>query len=96
MDPLGIEFSGKLGNLVYYVTSELGVRVQKKRAYVVPVQPGSPAQLPCWTKFALAVLTWQGLTAVEKLSFRKESMRKGRQLPGYNYYISQYMLDKLP
>jgi hypothetical protein len=86
---------GKLGNLVYYYSSQSGTELHLSRAYCIPVQPGTPGQLANWSKFSTAVANWQAFTPVQKEYYEQLSRAAGVNLPGYNYYISLFMLGKI-
>lgn len=59
------------------------------RAYVIPIDPKTPAQLARRATFAAAVAAWHGLSPAQKASYARRG--KSRNLPGYNLFISAYL-----
>jgi len=50
---------------------------------------------PYQPKFADAVAAWQNLSAAEKKWYHSRAAALGLQLPGYNYFLSLYLRDKI-
>lgn len=90
-----LKISGKLGSLVYYESKQHGFLQKLTRTYFLPNQPGSQSQLSNWSRFACAVCSWQQLSADQKKYYSELSMARGRQLPGYNFFISEYMRGRI-
>lgn len=81
-----LKIAGKIGNKVYYnVRGE-----QRVRAYAIPVQPGTPAQLANWDKFKFAVAFWQLLPGIVKEQFNRRAKRL--QMSGFNLHMREMML----
>ena len=59
------------------------------RAYVIPNDPKTSAQLACRAKFASAVANWTTLSTADK-SYWSERGR-ARNLSGWNEFISEFM-----
>lgn len=87
MDPreTSLESSGKLGNKVYYYIN--GEKFS--RAYFIPVQPGTPAQLAWWLVFRNGVTAWQSLTAVQKETWNKKAKR--HHFSGFNLFMRDHL-----
>lgn len=78
-----IKTVGKLGSRVYYYRD--GELVS--RLYVIPVQPGTPAQLAWWLQFRNAVTAWHALTPAARTIWNKKAVPY--RMSGYNLYISR-------
>ncbi len=50
---------------------------------------------PYQPKFRDAVRAWQALSPSEKRFYNSQASKLGLQLPGYNYFLSLYLRDKL-
>jgi len=85
---------------MYY--SRIGWCYQRKRTWhgiiysamkpPISAQPKTPAQEANKAKFALAVLSWQGMNQTTKDYYHK--LRYPVHASGYNRFIHYYMLDK--
>lgn len=80
---------GKLGDRVYYYRE--GVLIY--RTYVIPVQPGTPAQLAWWAVFRAAVTAWHALTGPVQGAWNKKAIPY--RMSGYNLYISRTLKGTL-
>ena len=78
---------GKLGDRVYSYHN--GVFVS--RPYYIPVQPGTPAQVARWEKFAAGVVAWQALTPEEKKVWRHKADQFNYE--GFNRFMHYYLLS---
>lgn len=81
--------SGKLADRVYYTRD----KVLRDRAYVIPVQPGTPIQLARWALFRAGVRYWQGLNQTEKDDLDKDAYRL--QYTGFNLFMSRWMRGEI-
>lgn len=81
-DNINVRITGKLDQVVYYyIDGE-----HRKRAYFIPVQPGTPAQVAWWNRFKYWVQQWQALTPAQKDTWNEKAKRK--KMSGFNYYMS--------
>lgn len=76
---------GKLGNVVYYFWKN----EYRSRAYIKPIQPGTPAQLARWNKFASGVTTWQSFTGIVKNVYNTRA--KPLKMSGFNLFMREHM-----
>lgn len=83
-----IRVIGKLGTRVLYYKRDGSYH---DRAYVKPVQPGTPAQVTWWNKFATGVTAWQGLSQGQKDSWNLKAVPF--HMTGFNYYMRKYLLS---
>ena len=90
LNPLFTELNGRIGNAVFYKSRSK----QCVRTYVVPRNPDTFAQRITRKAFAVAVKSWQALTADEKYVFTRKA--RNTCMSGYNLFISQYMTEKIP
>lgn len=70
------------------VDSKQGKVVCRKR-HMWPLNPQTEKQQEVRSKFALAVSAWQNLTNQEKSVYN--TLGEQKSLPGYNYFISEYL-----
>jgi len=88
-----VTFRSRRGN--GYYGSILGHIYQDKYKYA----PGDPTASNCpeaaKTCFANAVASWAALSEAEKKIWTRDGSRR-RNLPGRNYYISEYMKENYP
>lgn len=73
-----------LGNVAGIANDDLQLR-----AYVIPTDPQTPAQLARRAVFADAVAGWQSLTPAQRDIWRIAGA--GRNLPAYQTYVSAYL-----
>lgn len=59
------------------------------RAYVIPADPKTPAQLARRNLFSLAVSGWHSLTEEQRWAWRDAGAR--RNISSFNAYISAYL-----
>jgi len=81
-DDINLKIVGKLDQVVYYYIDG----VQYKRAYVIPVQPGTEAQVAWWNTFTYWVNQWHMLTPAQRDTWNEKAKRK--QMSGFNLYMS--------
>lgn len=59
------------------------------------VATSSEAQGLTRSRFAEAVAAWQALTLEEKETYNQNQRAKERRLPGYQFFLSQFMKGKI-
>lgn len=80
-----LRITGHVNTRVYYYwRGEL-----RDRAYVIPVQPGTPAQQAWWLKFRQGVTAWQVLTAVQKKQYNDRAKRY--KFSGFNLFLREWL-----
>lgn len=89
LSPLFISISGKVGNFVFYLRNNK----QCVRTYAVPRNPDTASQRNVRSSFADAVKSWQALKSEERYKYTRKA--RGRNMSGYNYFISEYMKEKI-
>ena len=62
---------------------------RQRRAYVVPSDPHTPAQVARRTFFAAAVHEWQALSPEAKAAWKQAG--RARNIPGYSAFLSAYL-----
>lgn len=62
---------------------------RQRRAYVIPTDPRTPAQVTRRSYFADAVASWQSLSPDAKDAWKQAG--KSRNLPGYSAFLSAYL-----
>jgi len=65
---------------------------QYRRIHVIPANPMTVAQQANRSKFAQAILSWQGLPLEDKDTWREYAKYLEVRMSGYNLYIRLYML----
>ena len=55
------------------------------KTHLIPYQP----------KFAAAVAAWQALDQTTKRSYTSRASKLGKRLPGYHYFLSLFLNNKL-
>lgn len=74
---------------VYQNRKSLGVNGTLRMKYYQPLNPRTIPQQANRSKFANAIIAWQGLTFAEKLVYNSRAV--GKHKSGYNIKISEYM-----
>ncbi len=80
-----VSISGRLGNIVFYMRRG----TQCCRVYIKPANPDTQAQKENRGRFAIAVMSWQGLPEPEKKNYAEKA--RNLNMSGYNLYISEFM-----
>lgn len=86
IEKTSVEIIGKFGDRVYYYKN--GELVS--RAYVIPVQPGTPAQVTWWDNFSSGVTSWQALPQGHKKKWDKKA--KPFRFSGFNLFMREWLL----
>jgi len=89
LNPAFTALSGRAGNIVFY---SYGQRTFF-RSYVVPRNPGTPAQRANRGLFRDAMKAWQALSSFDRDTFSRRARRLG--MTGHNLFISRYMASKM-
>lgn len=80
-----IRIVGKIDTRVYYYwRGDL-----RSRAYFIPVQPGTGAQLTWWNVFKQGVINWQNLTAPQKEEYNIKAKRF--KFSGFNLFMREHL-----
>ena len=87
-DGINLDTIGKLGDRVYYVSQ--GEKIS--RAYFIPVQPGTPAQLAWWKVFRQGVQQWQALNPTQVKVWNDRAKRW--KMSGFNLFMSKYLKER--
>jgi len=74
---------------IYRVRRINGKLETEKLPFYAPYDPKTIPQQANRSKFAQAVLNWQGFTVEQKKVYNKKAI--GRHMSGYNFYIREYM-----
>lgn len=82
---INFDVNGKVLDSVYYRING----VLTKRAYFIPVQPGTPDQLAWWEIFRDGVKNYQLLSDQEKADLRKQATPLGME--GFNLFMSNWL-----
>ena len=88
LTPIISSIHGRVGGVVFY-------RRQNKtcvRLHVIPANTDTKNQRNIRSRFALAIKSWQNLTADGKYKYNRKA--RSLNMSGYNLYISEYMKDK--
>ncbi|HDZ25305.1 hypothetical protein LCGC14_1240550 [marine sediment metagenome] len=80
-----IRITGKVATRVYYYKNKELV----SRAYFIPVQPGTGAQLSWWNVFKAGVAAWQVLTQGEKDELDQRARR--HKFSGFNLFMREWL-----
>lgn len=89
--PIGVQIRGQIGKKFIYQRIQ---NVQIKYPYKKPTNPRTTLQQAHRARIRQAVWAWQDLTQIQKNFYRqKEPIRP--IMSGYNYFISQYILQLL-
>ena len=89
---LSLRTVGKLGSFVYYWRPRNTKKEYVKRAYFVPVQPGTPAQTHRWDVFRAGVQSWQSLTPAQKKIYNDKVKYLKLHMEGFNLFMREYLL----
>jgi len=84
----GFQLSGAMGGIVFCRRAG-GVYA---RAYVVPSDPKTPAQLDRRSHFRAAVVAWRALPISEKEKWRKRASRTERT--GYHLFLTEFIAKR--
>lgn len=87
LNPVFVSISGRIGGFVFYRRK----KTQCIRTYFMPRNPDTLSQRNVRNSFANAVKSWQALTAEERFKYLRKA--RGRNLSGYNLFISEYMKE---
>jgi len=74
---------------IYRTDNVKGYLTHYREPYYFPSNPRTPSQQANRQKFANAVHAWQSLTEEQKKVYNERA--KGKNLSGYNLFISEYM-----
>ena len=89
----GIEQYGEAANLcgIYRIQTIDSQQTIIKHTFYIPSNPQTVPQQSNRSKFANAIIGWQGLTSDQKNVYNERA--KYKNISGYNLYISEYLLS---
>ncbi len=82
-----LRITGKVETRVYYYWR----KKLHSRTYVIPVQPGTGAQLTWWNVFKQGVTEWHLLTEPEQQEYNVRSRRL--KMSGFNLFMREWLLS---
>ncbi len=88
VEEINLRLTGKVDDRVYWEKD--GEKIS--RAYFIPVQPGTGAQLTWWNIFKQGVLNWQAFTQGQKDIYNARAKRY--RMSGFNLYMHDYLLSQ--
>lgn len=85
---VNLKTTGKIGDTVYYESNG----EKKSRAYFIPVQPGTPAQLAWWEIFRDGVSNYKLLSPEVKAEWEEKA--KALHIEGFNLFMSCWLKEE--